>query len=78
VSAEPTTLLENIMTLNELLEIKTIKYSMEPHNVKGRFGSYSFCTGCGLVYFRNELTKMAQNLGCNYDLHPSFKRRNIK
>lgn len=63
------------MTLEELNEVKKLSYSYQAHNAKGKWKSFCFCSGCGLMYFRNELTKKAMDLGCNYDLHPSFKRK---
>jgi len=52
-------------------------YKMEGHNfayvVRGT--AYRYCVTCGLVAFKNELTRWAIDKGCNYKDHPSYKNK---
>lgn len=52
-------------------------YKMEGHTFAYgiRGSAYRFCTGCGLVAFKNELTRWAIEKGCNYKDHPSYQNK---
>jgi len=50
-------------------------YKMEAHNagmIKGI--PWQVCKKCGLVYLRNDISKLAIRLGCNHELHQEFKQ----
>lgn len=51
-----------------------IPYTFEAHGfAKAKFGPWAVCKWCGLVNFRNRLTKKAIELGCNNRFHPQWK-----
>ena len=50
-------------------------YKMRPHKpVKLAFLPWSVCQGCGLIYVRNALTAWAVAKGCDFSVHPEYKR----
>ena len=63
---------------------KTVSH-METEPEKYKFEGHAFiplarmpwphCKRCGLVALKNDVTRKAIKLGCNYDMHSSFKKR---
>lgn len=52
-----------------------IPYTYEAHGWGSRRGlPWAVCKWCGLVRFRNRLTKKAIELGCNNRFHPQWKQ----
>lgn len=49
-------------------------YTMEPHHWKHvRFMSWQVCAYCGLVALKNDFTRWAMRMGCNYKLHRDYQ-----
>ncbi len=55
-------------------------YKMEGHKPKPMKGlPWVCCSSCGLLFLKNEFTRMCIKYGCHYDLHAGYKAwRNIK
>lgn len=50
-------------------------YKMEPHNTKAMKGlPWPCCKRCGLLFLKNDRTRLAVSLGCRYNLSPRFKK----
>lgn len=48
-------------------------YTYEAHSPKKRKGMpWVVCSGCGLVYLKNDFTAWAIRMGCNNSDHPGF------
>ena len=48
-------------------------YKMHPHLFKTRKKfPYAFCSHCGLINLRNELSQWCVKMGCNASDHPQF------
>ncbi|MCI0558693.1 MAG: hypothetical protein MN733_09370 [Nitrososphaera sp.] len=47
-------------------------YKFEPHNMKGKISSWTYCNRCGLIALRNFFSDWAIRMGCNNEDHPLF------
>ena len=56
-----------------------IKYEYEPHSPKpapsGSKLSWRVCSGCGLIYLNNALTKWCVDKGCGAKYHQDYERK---
>lgn len=61
--------------LSDIIERPEDKvYSFEPHKPQPLKGlPWPYCVHCGLLYLRNDVTKLCIKLGCKNSLHPSIR-----
>ena len=50
-------------------------FTVEPHSFTMKIGAYQYCSKCGLISFKNELSQWAIRMGCNHKEHPSYKSK---
>ncbi len=68
------------ISLSDLGGTEVTVYKQEAHRPKPLKGiPWLRCSSCGLLYLKNDVTKMCIKLGCYYDLHATYKAwRNTK
>jgi hypothetical protein len=54
-----------------------VSFKVDPHTPKKMLKHYPWavCTGCGLVFLNNPITRWCVSKGCLYDEHPDYNKK---